>query len=128
VHLLLDGRRRRRSEANGQSSDGRRFDAAADLFVENRYFRATICYAIRPLSAVGLLSQSSVLSVTLVYCGLTVGWIKMALGTEIGLGIGHIVIDRDQFRSSQGAQRPHFSAHVHCDQTVGLIKMLLGTR
>ena len=83
---LLDGRRRRRSEADGQSSDGRRFDAAADLFVKNRYFRATICYAIRPMSVVGLLSQSSVLSVTLVYCGLTVGWIKMPLGTEVGLG------------------------------------------
>jgi len=23
------------------------------------------------------------------------GWIKMALGTEVGLGSGHIVLDRD---------------------------------
>jgi len=28
----------RSSEADGQSSDGRHFDAAANLFVKNRYF------------------------------------------------------------------------------------------
>ena len=31
----------------------------------------------------------------LVYCGHTVGWIKMKLGTEVGLGPGHIVLDGD---------------------------------
>jgi len=35
------------------------------------------------------------LSVTLVYCGQTVGWIKMPLGTEVGLSPGDIVLDRD---------------------------------
>jgi len=29
----------------------------------------------------------------LVYCGQTVGWIKMPLGTEVGLGPGDIVLD-----------------------------------
>ena len=33
------------------------------------------------------------LSVKLVYCGQTVGWIKMKLGTHVGLGPGHIVLD-----------------------------------
>jgi len=33
------------------------------------------------------------LSVTLVYCGQTVGWVKMKLDTEIGLGSGNIVLD-----------------------------------
>ena len=28
-----------------------------------------------------------------VYCGQTAGWIKMALGMEVGLGPGHIVLD-----------------------------------
>ena len=28
-----------------------------------------------------------------VYCGQTVGWIKMALDMEVGLGPGHIVLD-----------------------------------
>jgi len=35
----------------------------------------------------------SCLSVTLVYCGQTVGWIKMPLGNEVGLSPGHIVLD-----------------------------------
>jgi len=28
-----------------------------------------------------------------VHCGQTAGWIKTALGTEVGLGLGHIVLD-----------------------------------
>ena len=35
----------------------------------------------------------SCLSVTLVYCGQTVGWIKVPLGVEVGLGPAHIVLD-----------------------------------
>jgi len=34
-------------------------------------------------------------SVTLAYCGQTVGWINMSLGTEVGLGPGDIVLDGD---------------------------------
>jgi len=30
-----------------------------------------------------------------VYYGQTAGWIKMALGMEVGLGPGHIVLDGD---------------------------------
>jgi len=30
-----------------------------------------------------------------VYCDQTAGWIKVQLGTEIGLGPGYIVLDRD---------------------------------
>jgi len=37
----------------------------------------------------------SVLSVTLVYCGQTVGWIKMKLGMEVGLIPSHNVLDGD---------------------------------
>jgi len=38
----------------------------------------------------------SVLSVCdVVYCGQMVGWIKMPLGVEVGLGPGHIVLDWD---------------------------------
>jgi len=35
------------------------------------------------------------LSVTLVYCGQTAGWIKMSLGSEVGLGPGDIMLDGD---------------------------------
>jgi len=37
----------------------------------------------------------SCLSVTLVYCGQTIGWIEMQLGTEVGIGPGDIVLDGD---------------------------------
>ena len=63
--------------------------------------RIEVTRASRGLSAIAELLFSrfalcyrtglSVLSVTLMYCGQTVGWIKMPLDTEIGLGPGHIV-------------------------------------
>jgi len=37
----------------------------------------------------------SCLSVTLMYSGQAVGWIKMPLRTEVGLDSGHIVLDED---------------------------------
>jgi len=52
-------------------------------------------YAIGPLSCLSSPSVLSCLSVTLVYCGQTVGWIKMPRGTEVGLGPGDIVLDGD---------------------------------
>jgi len=59
----------------------------------------------------------SCLSVTLVYCGETVGWIKMKLGIEEGLGQATCV----RWRPSPSLQKggtaalpsPHFSAHVY---------------
>ena len=49
--------------------------------------------------AIGLLSVLSCpvcLSVNLVYCGQTVGWIKMKLGMQVGLLCpGHNVLDGD---------------------------------
>ena len=52
----------------------------------------------------GPLSCLSVLSVTLVYCGQMVGWIKMKLGVQLGLGPGHIVLDGDPALLPKGAQ------------------------
>jgi len=61
----------------------------------------------------------SCLSVTMVYCGQTVGLIKMPLGTEVGLGQRDIVLDKDPAPPRKEAQQPsHFSAHVYCGQTV----------
>jgi len=48
----------------------------------------------------------SCLSETLVYCGQTVGWIKVPLGTEVGLVPGDIVLDGDQLPHGKGAQQP----------------------
>jgi len=58
----------------------------------------TICKTIRPMLSDRCLScpgLSVCLSVTLVYCGQTVGWIKMKLGTEVGLGPCDIVLHED---------------------------------
>jgi len=43
----------------------------------------------------------------LVYCGQTVGWIKMKLGVEVGLGLRQIMSDRDP-APPKGAQPPIF--------------------
>ena len=70
----------------------------------HRYkYRFALCYGTVVLS---------VLSVTLVYCGQTVGWIKKKLGMEVGLGLSHLVLDPSPF--------PQFSAHVHYGQTARL--------
>jgi len=45
------------------------------------------------------------LSVTMVYCGQTVGWIKMPLGTEERLGPGDIVLDGKPAPPRKGAQQ-----------------------
>ena len=42
----------------------------------------------------------------LVYCGQTVGWIKMKHGTEVGLVPGHIVLDGDPAPPRKWAQQP----------------------
>ena len=51
----------------------------------------------------------------------------MKLGTEVGLGPGHIVLDSDPASSRQkGGTAPKFSAYVRCGQTAEWIKMPLG--
>jgi len=55
-----------------------------------------------------------------VYCGQTDGWIKMALGMEVGLGPGHIVLDwKPALLPQKGGRDPQFSAHFYCRQTAG---------
>jgi len=48
-----------------------------------------------PVLSVCLSVCVCLLSVMLVYCGRTVGWMKMKLGVLVGLGPGHIVLDGD---------------------------------
>ena len=57
------------------------------------------------------------------------GWIKMPLGTEVGLDPGHIMLDGDPALLREGAQPPDsILTHVCCGQTAGRIKMPLGTK
>jgi len=61
-------------------------------------------YATGPLSC---LSVCPILSATLVYCGQMARWIKMPLGTEVGLGPSNIVLDGDPApHQRKGAQQP----------------------
>jgi len=112
-----------------------------DLF--GRPFVKWFLYAIRLLS---------VLFMTLVYCGQTVGWImaplskrgtapnfqpisavakrldvlKIPLGTEVDLGPGDIVLDGDPAPpQKKGAHHPQFWP-IYCRQMAAWIKMPLG--
>ena len=85
--------------------------------------RFALCYRTVVLSVL------SCLSVTLVYCDQTVGWIKMLLGMEVCLGPGHIVLDGDPATPPQnGHCLLPILARVSCGQTAGWIKMPLGTK
>jgi len=69
----------------------------------------------------------SVLSVTLVYCGQTVGWIKIPFGTEVGLTTqATLCYMGTQFPRKKGHSIPQFSANICCGQTAGWITMPLG--
>ena len=59
------------------------------------HFWATVCKTVRPMLSVDSPVCLSILSVTLVYCGQTVGRIKMKLGMQVGLGPGHMVLGGD---------------------------------
>ena len=69
-------------------------------------------YAIGPLSVCPV---CPVLSVTLLYCGQTVGRIKMKLGMQVGLVPGHIVLDGDPAPLPKWAQ-PQLLAQIRCGQ------------
>ena len=93
----------------------------------NHSFWATVCKTFRSMLSDHCLSVClSYLSVTLVYCGQAVGWIKMKLGMRVGLGPGQIVLDRDPAPLPRRSRASQFLAHVYYGQTAGWIKMALG--
>jgi len=55
-------------------------------------------------------------------CGQTAGWIKMPLGTEVGLCSGDIVLDGTELPSPK-EHSPQFSVHVCCGQMAGCISI-----
>ena len=65
-----------------------------------------------------------------VYCGQTAGWIKMPLGTKVGLSPGDSVLDGDAVPlPTKGVEPPpQFLVYFHCGQMAGCIKMPLGTK
>jgi len=65
---------------------------------------------VRPMLSDRCLSVC--LSVTLVNCGETIGWINMKLSVEVGLGPGHIVSDGDPAPPPQGDGRAGSSPKI----------------
>jgi len=92
------------------------------IFVRPFVKRFALCYEA-VVCPVCLSCPSVSQSLTSVYCGRTVGWIKMPLGTGVGLGPGHIVLDRDP---ASYWKRPYFWAHLYCGQRAGWIRIPLG--
>ena len=81
------------------------------FWVLGRHFvkRFALCYhTVVCLSCLTCRSVCPVLSVTLVYCGQTIGWIKMKvkLGMSVGLGTVHLVLDGDPAYPSRKGQSP----------------------
>ena len=60
------------------------------------------------------------------YCGQTVGRIKMKLGMQVRLGPGHIVLGGDPAHPPLKGHSPQFLAHICCGQMAAWIKMSLG--
>jgi len=57
------------------------------------------------------------MSVKLVHCGQTAGWINMPLGMEVGPAQSTLGY-RPCSPPERGTEAPYFSVHVYCDQTV----------
>jgi len=62
-----------------------------------------------------------------VYCGETAEWIKMQLGTKVGVAPGDIVLNGDPAPPQKGTAPPQFSGHVCYGQMAGLIEVPLDT-
>ena len=54
------------------------------------------------------------------------GWIRMALGMEVGLGPSHIVLDGDPAPLPKKGAHPQFLAHFYCGQMAGCIRIPFG--
>ena len=80
-------------------------------------FWVTICKTVHPMLSDYCSVCLSVLSVMLVYCGQTVGSVKMKLGMEVDLGPVDIVLDGNPAPHHDRSTAAHpFSSDVHCDQ------------
>jgi len=84
----------------------RRCHTASKHWHSSLHFWATVCKTVR------LCYRTVVclfcLSITVMYCGQTVGWIKMKLGTEVGLVPDHIVSDGDPASPPPRGSAPNF--------------------
>jgi len=91
---------------------GRHLDILTTLAIG---FWATICKTVRFMLSDRCLSVLSVCLSCLILnvgeWGQTAGWIKMKLGTQVGLGPDHIVLDEGAAPLAQKGTTP-LSAHI----------------
>ena len=94
---------------------------SAEIYLEMSFFGRPLQLTLRPMQR----DRCSVclvcpVSVTLVYCGQTVGWTKMPLGTKVWpRPRRHCVRWGPSSPKKSGTEAPpHFSAHVYRCQTV----------
>ena len=80
--------------------------------------RFALCY--------GTVVCLSVLSLTLVYCGKAVGWIKTKVAMEVGLGPSHIVLDGDP--APRSSPKGHRTAPPNLRPMSVVAKRLDGSR
>ena len=78
-----------------------------------------LCLRWGPSSASPKVGGASLQFLAHVYCGETAGWIKMPLGSEVGICLGYIVLDADPAYLPLKVHSPQFSANVRCGQTAG---------
>ena len=72
------------------------------------FFWATVCKTVRPMPSDCCLSVClSCLSVTLVYCGQRVGWMKMKFDMEVGLALASLCQMGTQLALPKG-ETPNF--------------------
>jgi len=97
------------------------YQVLGDVYKTVRRMLSDRCLSVCPLCL------SDCLSVTLVYCGQTVGWIRMPLRTDIGLGPGHIALHWDPAPPKWGTAATPLFGLCLLWLTAGWIKMPLGT-
>jgi len=84
--------------------------------------RFTLCYQT------GVCLSVLPVMLMLMYCGQTIGWIKMKFGMQVGLGTGHILVDGDPAPLPPKGQSPRpILAYIGCGQMAGWINMPVRT-
>jgi len=77
-------------------------------------------FALYPIGSLSVCPDLSVCDVV-VYCGQTVGWIRMPLGTEVGLGPGHPAPPPH----GKGHSSPLLTFAIYCIRMFDLMSRLL---
>jgi len=96
---------------NTPTSQTDRTDRQGSDWIGQTVIWATVCKTVRPMLSVRCRLSCpvlSVLSLTFVHCGQTVGRIKIKLGIQVGLGPGHIMLDGDPAPLPQRDTAPNF--------------------